>query len=161
EQQLPINPSGTFHGEPGESSYRYEPETAFFKSSTDVCLLGHAWPPLRPATEVTVRLHAGLLRQTARVIGDRYWIKSLGVISMTPPEPFEQLPLTYERAFGGWDRSHPDPNRHMFELRNPLGTGFRSKHGTFEEGLRLPNLEDPRDLIREHGQTVSPIGFGF
>ena len=80
---------------------------------------------------------------------------------MTSTEPFEKIPLIYERAFGGWDRSHPDPSKHGFEPRNPLGTGFRSKHGKFEDGIRLPNVENPREPVREYGQMVPPVGFGF
>jgi hypothetical protein len=80
---------------------------------------------------------------------------------MSPPEPFETIPLIYERAFGGWDRSNPDPKKHTFEPRNPVGTGLRGKHGKFEEGIRLPNLEDPRQPIIGYGDTPPPAGFGF
>ena len=104
-------------------------------------LLGHAHVPSLSSTEVYVRLRAGPLNKTVRVTGDRYWVKAFGMVSTSSPEPFESIPLIYERAFGGWDRSHPDPDKHTFEQRNPVGTGFRSKHGRFEEGIRLPNLE--------------------
>ena len=33
EKQLPVNPVGEFFGEPDQSSYKYEPETAFFKAA--------------------------------------------------------------------------------------------------------------------------------
>ena len=107
-----------------------------------------------------VTLRVGALRQTARVVGDRYWVKSFGMISISSPVPFERIPLPcLERAFGGWDRSHPDPDKHAFEPRNPVGTGFQfEKHGKFEDGMRLPNLEDPRDPVRDYGQAVVPIG---
>jgi hypothetical protein len=159
EEQLPVNPRGELRGEPGKSSYKYEPHFAFTKPSTDVALVGHAYA--NGATEVNVRLRVGPLDKTVRVIGDRYWFKTLGMLSMTPPETFEKIPLIYERAFGGWDRSHPDPDRHTFEPRNPVGTGFRSKHGKWEDGIRLPNLEDPKNPIRKYGDTPPPAGFGF
>jgi hypothetical protein len=69
--------------------------------------------------------------------------------------------LIYERAFGGWDRTHSDPNKHAFEPRNPVGTGFLSKHGRLEDGIRLPNLEDPRNPISSYNDTPPPAGFGF
>ncbi|HEY8927094.1 MAG TPA: DUF2169 domain-containing protein [Polyangia bacterium] len=150
--------------DPGTSSYRYEPEIAFFKPATDVVLLGHARAPRRDTTEMTVTFRvgarAGLLEKQVAVLGDRVWHRTAGITSPTRPLSFEQLPLTYERAFGGWDRSHADPTRHTFEPRNPVGTGFRGK-GAFEEGLRLPNLEDPQHPIRSLGDRPPPAGFGF
>jgi hypothetical protein len=159
EEQREVNLGGEYWGDPGVSSFKSEPQVAFIKPSTDVVLIGHAFSLGRLTVDVTLRV--GALRQTARVVGDRYWVKSLGLISISSPEPFERIPLIYERAFGGWDRSHPDPDKHAFEPRNPVGTGFRSKHGKFEDGMRLPNLEDPRDPVRDYGQAVAPIGFGF
>jgi hypothetical protein len=159
EKQLGINLAGQPWGEPGKSSYKYEPEFAFIKPSTDVVLIGHAYGVGK--TDVDVRFRVGRLSKVARVIGDRYWFKTLGSISMTPPEPFESIPLIYEHAFGGWDRSHPDPDKHTFEARNPVGTGFRSKYGKFKDGFRLPNIEDPKNLITGWGDTPSPVGFGF
>src|SRR4051794_33828073 len=75
ERQLPINPGGTFNAKPGESSYRYEPETAFLKLATDVALIGSARAP-RPCTRVDVNLRVGPLSKRATVIGERYWVKS-------------------------------------------------------------------------------------
>jgi hypothetical protein len=161
EKQKPVTLAGELYGKPSVSSHKYEPECAFMKLGTDVVLIGAAHAPAARETEVFVSLCAGPLKKTIRVVGDRYWVRSLGMISMTSPEPFEFIPLIYERAFGGWDRSHPDPEKHTFEPRNPVGTGFRSKHGRFEEGIRLPNLEDPKDPVREYGQRVAPAGFGF
>ena len=40
-------------------------------------------------------------------------------------------------------------------------TGFRARHGRFEEGTRLPNLEDPSNPVQAYGQIVTPVGFGF
>jgi hypothetical protein len=161
EVPIPVNHGGEFWGEPGISSYKYEPQTAFMKPATDIVLIGHAYPLASTATESAVRLCVGSLEKTVRVIGDRYWVKTFGTISMTFPEPFERIPLIYENAFGGWDRRHIDPDEHRFDPRNPVGIGFRSKHGQFEEGVRLPNLEDPRYPISNYDDTPPPAGFGF
>ena len=159
EDQPEINLAGEYWGEPGVSSLKLEPQVAFTKLATDVTLIGHAFSRGRASVDVVLRV--GALTQTAHVVGDRYWVRSLGMISMTPPAPFERMPLVYERAFGGWDRSHPDPEKHAFEARNPVGTGFRCRQGKFEDGVRLPNLENPKDLVKEYGQSVAPVGFGF
>lgn len=143
------------------SSYRIEPAYAFMKPATDVVLLGQAHAPARPVTELEVAFRVGALGKTLRVIGDRSWVRANGVVGATRPQPFVQMPLSYERAFGGWDRSHADPASHGFEPRNPIGVGYRTTDLRFEEGIALPNLEDPRDPIRTFGQHVAPAGVGF
>jgi hypothetical protein len=155
ENQLPINPAGSFHGPPGESSYRYEPETAFCKMATDVVLIGSAWASQRAATQVDVSLRAGPVSKRVRVIGDRYWIKVPGGPMMTRPEPFESIPLIYERAFGGRDKSG------RFEPRNPVGRGFHSTRAALDGDSLLPNIEDPVHLIQDVCDTPAPAGFGF
>ena len=161
EEQTPVNLSGEHHGDPDIFSHRYEPECAFIKLSTDVILIGHAYAPKKGVKEINVGLQVGPVRKALRVIGDRYWLKTLGAVAMTPPRPFDKIPLTYEHAFGGWDRSHIDPQQHTFDPRNPVGTGFRDKNGRFEEGIKLPNLEDPRYPIKNYDDTPTPAGFGF
>ncbi|HSN97582.1 MAG TPA: DUF2169 domain-containing protein, partial [Candidatus Nanopelagicales bacterium] len=141
------------------SSYRIEPAFAFFKPATDVVLLGHAHA--RHATEAQVVFRVGPVGKALRVVGDRSWVRSAGAVAPTRPLPFDRMPLTYERAFGGWDRSDPDPTKHTFEPRNPVGVGFRAPHARFEEGVQLPNLEDPTDPLQRWGQVVTPVGVGF
>ncbi len=159
EKQVPVKWGGKPWGKPGESSDRYEPEAAFIKPATDVVLLGHAYPPQKGATEGLVALQVGPLKKAVRVVGERTWFRSMGHIAATKPLPFEKLPLTWERAFGGWDRT--DAAKPAFEPRNPVGVGFRASPRHFEEGLKLPNLEDPAEPLREFGQRVTPVGFGF
>ena len=155
EKQMPVTSAGQFYGEPEVSSYKYEPETAFFKPATDVVLIASAWPKHGPATQVDVSLRAGPLLKRARVFGDRYWMKSLAGQVMTRPEPFESLPLIYERAFGGHDDSG------LLESRNPIGRGFCSSESLINDAAPLPNLEDPAELIANVMDKPCPMGFGF
>lgn len=162
----PNQPGPAFEGETwgrdsAVSSYRWEPVFAFVKPTTDVVLIGHALPSRLGATETQVVFRVGPVGKVLRVVGDRWWVRSGGAVMATAPRPFEQIPLTYERAFGGWDRSHPEPARHTFEARNPVGRGFRGPDGLFEEGLALPNIEDPGEPIQRWGQAVTPVGVGF
>ena len=161
DKQVPINLAGEYWGEPEKSSYKYEPELAFFKPSTDIVLIGHAYALKANITEVDVSLRVGPIEKIVRVVGDRYWIKRFGITFKTKPKPFERIPLIYERAFGGSDCSHPNPEKHSFEPRNPVGTGFRNKRGKFEQGIRLPNLENPRRPLKGYGDMPPPTGFGF
>lgn len=162
EQQVPVNLSGEFHGEPGKSSFRYEPEVAPVKVATDVALLGHAYPERPGANHVDVTMRVGSLQKTVRVYGDRFWTKTIGLKGITAPKRFDKIPLVYERAFGGWDRTNPDPKKHVVDHRNPVGTGFRHrKYGRFVKNRKLPNLEDPKTLIKRPNDAPPPAGFGF
>jgi hypothetical protein len=159
-EQLPVNLAGKFWGDPDASSYKYEPEGVAFKPATDVVLIGHAYgQPGR--THVLVNFSVGPVKKTVRVTGDRHWVRTLGIIWKTSPRPFDKIPLIYERAFGGWDRSRKNPKDHRFDPRNPVGTGYHAWQGRFEPGLRLPNLEYPGQRQRWFHQKPTPAGFGF
>ncbi len=172
--QAPIHKVPVHHGEPGLSSLQHEHEAAFGKVVADVVLLGHAQPERGRVTELDVSLRAGPLRKQVRVFGDRFWRRGLGGrLAMSAPASFEHLPLVYERAFGGWDRTSPDPAQHACEPHNPVGTGFlvaattdapaSAPAGAPSESheVKLPNLEDAARLIREPQDHPLPTGFGF
>jgi hypothetical protein len=155
EKQAPIDAAGAFWGEPDESPYKREPETAFIKLSTDVFLIGTARPPKPRSTEMQVALRVGPVQKVVDVIGERAWFRAAGAVRMSNPLPIETIPLSYERAFGGRDKAGPD-----MEARNPSGTGFWSGNGAFPDNLRAPNLEDPRRRITTIKDRPPPAGFG-
>lgn len=161
DEQAPVSPGGAPYGDPAVSSYRYEPECAFAKPATDVVLVGSAVAPKPGTAELLVAFQVGPVRKGVRVLGDRVFFKAAGTVGMTRPAPFERIPLRWERAFGGWDRSHPDPRKHELEPRNPVGVGFRGGGSRFEEGLRCPNLEDPARPFKGWGDRPPPAGVGF
>nr|WP_246356793.1 DUF2169 domain-containing protein [Pyxidicoccus fallax] len=159
EAQIPVQAADDFHGKPGESSVRWESDLALYKPATDVVLLGHAYAPGRPEAEVHVSLRVGPVHRVLAVFGDRHWRWGLG---MSSPKPFTKMPLTYERAFGGTDRSAADPRHHEMEARNPVGRGFRARHtGQAAGDILLPNIEDPRNLLRSPRDRPEPAGLGF
>jgi hypothetical protein len=106
-----------------------------------------------------VDLTVGPVQKTIMVFGDRSWSRGVGGFSITRPEPFLELPLVYERAFGGSDVSHDNPSKHDWERRNPVGRGFRVHKSL--DGLPLPNLEAPEDLIASPSDRPTPQAFGF
>lgn len=162
ETQAPIAWGDEYYGEPGLSSVKYESDVFPSKKGTDVVLLGHAYAAKGGDKSVDVGLQAGTLGKSVRVFGHRFWRKSVGSWKWSEPEPFDRMPLTYERAFGGKDASDPDPAKHGLEKRNPVGAGFNVA-GSKErmEGLALPNLEDPKNLIGGWKDKPAPAGFGF
>jgi uncharacterized protein YjbI with pentapeptide repeats len=123
---------------------------AIFKPKADVLLVGHAYPPKstgKPMTAAQVELRfgegkRGFSRRIA-VLGDRVWKRSLVVTGPGDPAPFERMPLTWDRAFGG-------AGYH----KNPAGVGHESAAG--EAALRLPNLEDPSSLVTSPSASPEP-----
>ena len=160
ENQVPVYRQGQPIGEFGESSLKYESDLQGLKVCTDVLVNGNAWARgVKPAAQVDVRLRVGTIDKTLRVFGDRIWKRGLlGNLSISRPIPFESVPITFERAFGGWDRSANKEQNHRVDFRNPIGTGFSlSKKNC--EGMRLPNIEYPHRLIKSWRDRPNPAGF--
>ena len=70
---------------------------------------------------------------------------------------FDSMPIQYERAYGGWDRTPADPNDYRLDSRNPVGTGFASRSDSCI-GMRLPNIEYPDQLISSWKDRPPPAG---
>ena len=161
-EQVPVQMADSFYGNPGESSVRYESDLVPHKTGTDVVMLGNAYAPKNVARELDVSVRVGPLYKVCRVFGNRRWGTSLGMLSISDPDPFDRMPLIYERAFGGMDLSSPDEKEHESEKRNPVGCGFMaSKSRRDAEQIPLPNIEDPRALIQTAQDRPQPAGFGF
>ena len=153
-EQVPVTWGDEFHGEPGVSSIASGADTAPLKVGTDLILRGHACAPRGKTVKMAdVTLQVGGLSRVVRVVGDRKWYRSLGSWRATEPEPFQKMPLVYERAFGGWDKSDKAKPGQTHEKRNPVGTGFSST-GVQLEGVPLPNLEDPKAPIKSQGKRA-------
>lgn len=147
-------------GDANSTSLLYESDLDYTKPTTDIILHGHAYAPKeKPATKVDVKMIIGVKAKTLQVFGDRYWRNSILGIKMTHPKPFVKMPITYERAYGGVDQLSENPNKHGWEPRNPVGTGFvvKPKHLV---NHRAPNIEDPKALISSWRARPQPAGFG-
>ena len=161
DEQAPLVHADVHRGEPGTTSVQAECDFAPFKPRADILVMGHAVSPMGKAvTESWVTLELGAHRKVIRVSGDRRWERGLLGLRASAPLPFVQMPLVYERAFGGTDTSHPEPRHHGAELRNPVGVGYRKNpDARAAEGTSLPNLEDPRQLISGWKDVSPPVGF--
>ena len=112
EEQKPIVMADEYWGEPGESSLKYASELHLTKPSTDIVMIGEACArDKRSVTQLDVSLAVANRRKTIRVFGDRRWGAGLLGLSMTPPIPFESMPLIYERAFGGFHEVSPEKHK--------------------------------------------------
>lgn len=161
EQQVPVLMADRFRGDALKTSIAEPGDASLAKPGTDVLLFGHAYGPGgRPTTRAEVSFRAGPVEKRIVVFGNRRWGGTI-LTRISAPEPFEKMPLVWERAFGGTEPPSGDPPRADGEDRNPVGTGFRSRMSARKlEDVVLPNLEDPSRLISSPGDRPAPAGFG-
>ena len=151
ETQVPLTMADEYYGDPSASSLRIASEMHIGKAGTDVILNGSAWAPGgRPTPRSQVGVAVGGRQKIILVSGDRVWKGG----QPSDPQPFESIPLVWERAFGG---VHRRGDQVLAEERNPVGCGFAGGRSTSDmEGLALPNLEDPSAPLQQIGQSPAP-----
>jgi hypothetical protein len=87
-----------------------------------------------------------------RVIGQRRMVFQPGRPPLfTPPEPFTEMEIRYDNAYGGKDKkSLPEGPFHY--PRNDMGKGLFLKYQKeIMDGMELPTIEDPADLLTPEG----------
>lgn len=155
KEQPPVLRLPEHHGEPGQSSIVYDADLVLTKKTTDIVVVGRAHAPGgRAVSQLDCGFQVGPVRKLLRVFGDRSW----GALGPTRPEPFVTMPLVWERAYGGVDRKSDAPEKD-WDWRNPVGTGFAVSSRN-AQGLALPNIEDPKQLIGAWNDRPAPAGFG-
>jgi hypothetical protein len=132
EDRMPLvsdrldNDFGVFHG-----------DIFFRKRGVDLCVLGTIRLD-RPTRRTNLRIEHLGWHHEMRVTGDRVWRRvASGDLAPSGPEPFQEMPVTYARAYGGTadvdgeSLSYPD---------NPMGRGY---YESIEQAIDrpLPNLE--------------------
>ena len=131
-------------------SSRYESDFAYFKHHADLLLVGKCHSPAgKPVEACKVTFRVGSRERTLMVVGDRAWQGMLGR-AVSAPAPFVEMPLVYERTFGGPGYK-----------KNPVGKGFAKVEADSGKSVRLlPNIEDPEALIDSPSDRPDPAGFG-
>jgi hypothetical protein len=155
KEQVPVLRLPEHHGEAGRSSVKYDADLVLTKTNTDIVVVGHACAPAgAQVTQLDCGFRVGAVQKLVRIFGDRTWTSAGASVA----QPFEKMPLVYERAFGGAAPHLTDaaPN---WDLRNPVGTGFAGEKSP-PAGLRLPNIEDPKALIANGKDKPAPAGLG-
>ncbi|HJL14392.1 MAG TPA: DUF2169 domain-containing protein [Sandaracinaceae bacterium LLY-WYZ-13_1] len=117
------------------------------KARSEVLVSGSAHQPGgRMGPTLPVRVEIGGIDKQLYVIGDRRWERGVP----TEPLPFAQMPLSWERAFGG---EGFDPN--------PRGRGYAPIEDAEGRTVHpLPNVENPDRLVRSPKDRPEPAGFG-
>ncbi len=155
DKQPPPTEADKYWAEPETSSIKYATDYHTGKPGSDIIVLGHAFAPdAKEVHQMDVSLTVGQVHKTIRVFGDRQWQN--GCISS--PQPFKTIAMIYENAYGGMHIV--DGKVIATEARNPVGCGFSGQRKTEEmNGMPLPNLEDPDDLIHDLKQRPVPACF--
>ena len=162
EEQVPLTQVDTFTGEPGLSAPLCESDYAHRKPRCDVLLIGSAYAPGgRPTDRVTVSLQVGSLQKSFDVVGNRAWKSGILLVGATHPEPFTVMPISYNNAFGGVDRSQDDPLKHRWYPTNHAGVGFHDcLDPQFIDGKPLPNTEETGKKVTNPHGIYKPMAFG-
>lgn len=156
DKQAPLVVGDEYWTEPEKSSIKYASDFHTGKPYSDIIMLGHACSPDgKEVSQLDVSLTVGQVHKTIRVFGDRCWQDG----RITAPKPFKTMALVYEKAFGGMHIK--DGQTAAVDERNPVGRGFAGQRN-FDEmnGVPLPNLEDPSNLIAEITDQPEPACFG-
>jgi hypothetical protein len=162
EEQVPLTKADVFSGEPGFSAPLYESDYAHRKPKCDVLLNGSAYAPGGKRTErVTVSLRVGTMEKSFDVVGSRQWKRGVLLIDSTYPEPFTVMPISYDNAFGGVDRSQEDPLKYRWYPSNHAGVGYHEYlDPEILDGKPLPNTEETGRKVIDPRGKYKPMAFG-
>jgi hypothetical protein len=162
EEQVPLVTADQFTGEPGFSATLYETDFAPRKLRCDVLLNGSAYAPGgKPAERVQVTMQVGTLSKTFNVVGNRKYKAGALYIAVSDPEPFTVLPISYDNAFGGVDRTDENPAKHRVYPLNFAGVGFHADTSSkLLNDKPLPNTEEIGRAVSKPGGNYTPMAFG-
>jgi len=162
EEQAPLVEADVFTGEPAFSAPLYESDYAHRKPKCDVLLNGSAYAPSgRPAERITVGLQVGSMNKSFEVVGNRVWQAGALYIAVSKPEPFAVMPISYNNAWGGVDKSQEDPSKHHYYPSNHAGVGYHEyTSGKYMDGRPLPNTEEKGSKISNPKGKYRPMAFG-
>ena len=153
----PVTADEPWDADAPTSSIRRPSDLFHYKPGTEVLLVGHAQPQRSGVTEAEVRLRFGPIDKSLVAHGLRAWkLGAFGGLAPGPAMPIrEPVPLRWELAFGGADRS--DPGRAMIDPRNDLGRGI-ARDPRRLVGTPASQIEDPSKALGRG--TLTPAGFG-
>lgn len=161
------------NGDPEWSVVEHENDYAPFKPATDVVVIGKAHAHNgQPTESMAVGVRVGEQKKVLQITGDRrcHW-RADAVPVFSDPQPFLEMEIRYDRAYGGRDVKS-DPNLPFFYPRNDMGRGVALRNvREVVDGLALPNIEGQDDMLTPERVVIDdparwvsqplPQGFGW
>ncbi len=167
---------------PLQTDWREEPEGLLMgsdlqwkKALVDIVIEGDVVAPGEVTTDVLdASCQIGSVKRRMRVFGNREVWWSEGRYRVSTTEPFARMPVSFDYAYGGYDIrllevtdfSEERAVEVMADLlfsrarypRNPWGRGYLCQPGAGKpgNGVPMPNLEDPDDLLTEERLLAAP-----
>jgi hypothetical protein len=162
KEQMPLVTTDVFTGEPGFLAPLYEIDFGPPKPRCDVLLNGSCYAPGgRSARYVEVAMAVGSLTKSFRVVGPRVYKAGLLSYKLGKPQPFTVLPISYNNAYGGVDRTNQNPAKHEWYPLNHAGMGYHPKaKARALVGKPLPNTEELDNPVRQPKRRYKPMAFG-
>ncbi len=158
--QRPLTEADEFGGEPGESAPTFETDYSVHKPYCDVLFVGRAYGPHgRPVHKTAVRIAVGALTKTIAVHGNRHWRRTAMGLRPSEPQLFDAIPISYDNAFGGIDRTKEADGKTATFMENPVGRGyFESSKAAL--GQPLCNTEELRNPVVSPNGKYRPMALG-
>jgi hypothetical protein len=188
--QAPLDEAGVLYDPIADGrapTWKSLPEVIGFKVGTDVVVQGSARSP-KPVDRLSTVLFFNKRRHEVVVSGKRRTERRGSQLIFTPPEPFTEVPLRYELAYGGRDpgyetellaevkrttpaatirRATPSMEGMFSRIsplmypRNRFGQGYvLDPRAEHQVGRELPQLERPDDLLTpERMPLAAPLGW--
>jgi len=124
-----------------ERSVRYPSDFALLKPRGECFVVGSCRTlSERPVEQTVASFRVGSVQKSLSIYGDRTWVGN----SPSRPVPFTEMPLCWERSFGGPGHA-----------QNPVGRGIADDAG----GVAwLPNIEDAARTIASRRDRPQPAG---
>jgi hypothetical protein len=158
ENQVPVLLADELGGDSGALPL-FDADLCLRKAKCDVILNCAAYAPGgKPTDRVQVGVRVGGWQKAFTVVGNRLWKSTGPTARPSRPEPFDVMPITYERAFGGVEQDPKHPNESRTYARNPLGRGYRARRDV--DGIPLPNTEESGEPVTDPGGEYPPMSFG-
>ncbi|WP_221793871.1 DUF2169 family type VI secretion system accessory protein [Oceanobacter mangrovi] len=129
-------------------------DAGYAKPGGELLLSGHACAPAQqPVRQLDVTVRLATIHKKLTVIGNRHW-HGRSLRRASEPEPFEQLPLSYQHSYGGQGFA-----------ANPLGKGIIEENRRNQQtglydlpNLYLANESNAADKHQRTPASFEPIG---
>jgi hypothetical protein len=146
------------HGDPLTTAYgTFHGDIFMRKVGADLCVLGRLYRT-EAVTQTEVCVRYGSVESRLRVTGDRVWMEAEdGILYPSAPQPFNEMDISYARAFGGVATSQGLVAPYS---DNPEGRGYCLDR-TQAVGAPLPNIEPAQGpFVTAWNDTPEPAGWG-